>query len=174
MNDILYSLALCSFLMPQDKRFLYNWLMVILTNAITITLAYLLDPYLLDPYLLGLHLLGLHRGSDILLFISLVITIVPILISQSYSKHKLRNALCFVGVFLLPLPYLIYITMICVGKLCGIELLFFLYVFAFAATGFAIFYAVGTISRRIGSKSVLILSLSVPILYLVLIYYSMF
>lgn len=165
MNDILYSLALCSFLMPQDKRFLYNWLMVILTNAITITLAYLLGPHL------GL---GLHLGSVILLFISLVITIVPILISQSYSKHKLRNALCFVGVFLLPLPYLIYITMICVGKFCGIELLFFLYVFAFAATGFAIFYAVGTISRRIGSKSVLILSLSVPILYLVLIYYSMF
>lgn len=150
--------------METDKRPFYNWLMVILINIGAI--IFLVSMAIQDADERGRSIsISLFKMENfIILGISILLSVAPTLISRLNSNLKNYFGYGIPILLLLPLPYFIFDIYTCTGKFCGIGSFFYAWAFGLSAVIFAIFYVVGIYSRRWNSKSVLALSLIIPIL----------
>lgn len=142
--------------MEIDKRPFYVWIVVLLANVGTVLAIILFN--ISDQNSL------FETWNLIALGISLFISVVPVLISRSNGRLKNRFGYGIPVLLLLPLPYFIYDYYTCTGKLCGIGSFILGWAFGLSAVIFAIFYTIGIHSKKWSSKSVLFLSLIIPIL----------
>jgi len=97
-------------------------------------------------------------GSDVLSILILILlfaTFVPVLISESKLKNKNRLGYGIPAMLFLPIPYFIYDTYTCTGKLCGLGSTLAAYTLGFISIVFAIFFTLAKLSNKWTFKQLL-------------------
>jgi hypothetical protein len=137
--------------MEIDKRPFYIWLAVIVEN-IALALAIVFAA-------------GLENLSDLLeepvfyvaMCISIVISAVPVIISQSNSRFKNHFGYGIPLLLLLPLPLLMNDYSTCNDIFCGLGPFLVGIALALSASIFAIFYAISVYARKWNIKFIIYL-----------------
>jgi len=117
------------------------WIMVLLANA---SMVFALSGWLLTsgcPF---------NSESEIVIVIGifLLLSAIPVLISQSDNKWKNRLGYGIPILILLPEIYFIWDYFTCTGKFCGLDSFVFFIIFGLSAIIFALFYTLGINYRK--------------------------
>lgn len=130
--------------MEIDKRPFYIWVVVWLANLGTVIATVII--YLKDG---GYNLYSLLNGWLLApLGFTLLITAVPVLVSNSKSEKKNFFGYGIPCLLILPILYFIYDYYTCTGKLCQLAPFLFGSALAIFAVTFSLFYAMATYSKK--------------------------
>ena len=132
--------------MEIDRRPAYVWLVVLFANLGTLLAIFLFNIVDRNPIF--------EIWNLVPLCISLVLTIVPVLISKTSSPIKNRFGYGIPAVSSLPLLYFIYDYYTCTGKLCQLGPFILGWGLFIAVSVFALFYAMGIYAAKWNIKFV--------------------
>ena len=144
----------------SDNRPKFIWLCVVLADILVILYIFAIEG----------SFGGLSSLAYILFAVMLYATILPVYISKTNNKHKNLFGYGIPLASLVPIPYFIWHSTICTGKLCGLGDLLLAWTLGISGVVFALFYTLGKFLAKWNVKIVLtFLAIQTLIIFILLL-----